>query len=448
MSKSSVKLSSLFVVTLGALFADAEQNRIFQFEKGESSYEMRNQVQNHIFSDSSTKNGVNSKKNLRSYAFVQAGLEEVDSVDISPSPNKDDNECLLSTINFQPEMIPPIVITNYPIKHSIFGYYYFYTSSLVLPKPNAPWKFAKILKFVSREVGRDYYKVEVIDADTALEYLSELLKQSAKSNFTFLIHGIDNSVEYALCSYSRIKKHTKSFVVPLLWNADRLAGLELITFIDTLYTMPLSGNALAQLYDSFFRKVKAQKNILCHSGGCLITHYFALAVSDYYQNMVVPGHFSNIFMVAAYVRYDMFNEWPEGSGEGKNLCTKDQWVDTFKYQYCRPGGGTAIVNMTDKVVVFWNDDDDILEIAENAISFLNDNSHLVAQSKQLGRYGDGTGPKNGVIPLDKFKNDVSFINVSPVDKTNKHEYHTDRFMIKYYDCYNQETVSDSECESN
>jgi len=427
-----MKLSSILVVTLGALFADADQTRISQFKEGESSYEMRHGGSN-ISSDASSNNSVNRKKNLKSNASVQAGLEEFDIMDLSRSLNEDDNECIpKNTINFQTDWIPPMVITNYPIKRSIFGYYYFHTTSLTPTGVNAPWKFAKILEFVPRKVGSDYYKVEVIDAETAIEYLSELQEQSAQTNLTFFIPGLNNKVEYVFCAYSRMRKYTKSLVIPVLWNADYFVGQRLLPVIDSLWSVPLSGKALAQLYDPFFQKIQTQKNVICHSAGCLLAQTFAFTVGDNYQDMVIPGHFNNLFMVAAFVRDDLFNEWPEESGKGKNLCLKDK-SDKLKYWYCRPGGATAILKMTDKIVVIWNENDKTLLSAENSTSTLNDISPLVVFTKSLGRYGDGTGPNGGVVPLEEFRNDVSFISVFSVNKTSSHEYHVDDFMFEYYD---------------
>ena len=100
--------------------------------------------------------------------------------------------------------------------------------------------------------------------------------------------------------------------------------------------------------------------------GCYVTQFFASEI-DSNHPATAANLFDIVFMVAPDVRYDVFNEYPFGSGPGKNECSSNTWNDTDPMQRipdCRSGGGRSLVKLakggvdgTNKLRVFWNKND-------------------------------------------------------------------------------------------
>jgi len=299
--------------------------------------------------------------------------------------------------------------------------------------PNERWKFLYDFDFVDRFIS-DYVWVKEMSADEALIKLHDAFEASGKKKIMFYTHGWNAEVEDAWCSGKHLREGSDYFGIPIIWRVDRGVAYSADYRYDRVHTAPNAAIQLSSLFDSFFAKIKKPKSWMCHSMGCYVTQVFATEISEdgAFQDKT---KFDNVFMVAPDVRYDIFNEWPHGSGKDKNECKVGEWNnpdDSYRIPDCRLGGGNALVDMSKrKVQVHWNPSDEAGSPREMRLSA--DIFHTWPISvKALLNYGDDTS--NGArVPDSKFDDNVTF--VKHTEFGNNHGYQFFNNMFDIYDEY-------------
>lgn len=273
--------------------------------------------------------------------------------------------------------------------------------------------------------------------DDALTYIEAKMQEMKKYKVLFFIHGYNAEMEGNICTiYKMNKKLPNYLIIPVMWNTDR--GDWLYTgdyYYDRDVTAPRAGNSLAALYETSLSLINAPKTWVCHSMGCFVTQFFAQDV--YESSSGFSGEkIQDLFMVAPDVRYDLFNEWPLGSGHGKNECYDGQWNDpdeSKRIPDCRLGGGEALMNMVNGMVyVFWSRNDMAMGWKETRL--FNFRGWPISD-KGLGGYGDNTSI-GGRAPagLASDCNKVQFIDASAkfLGSSDEHSYQGYDQMFPYY----------------
>jgi len=298
--------------------------------------------------------------------------------------------------------------------------------------PDEPWRFLTPGKFVDSWTY-DYLWVEEIGADDALSMLQDAFVKSGKKNIMFHVHGWNTEVADAWCNSKSFKEDSEYFSIPIIWRTDRNTAYQYDYRYDRVRTAPNAGITLSKIFNSFFAKIHQPKTWMCHSMGCYVTQFFATEVSEA-GDFDETNRFDNVFLVAPDLRYDIFNEWPRGSGKDKNECRDDEWNnpdDAWRIPDCRSGGGDALVDMSNNPLqVHWNPDDYSGLYREGRLSL--DLGHTWPLSvKSLLNYGDGD--KNDRKPKDKYKDTVKF--TKHTDLGDEHSYDMEKTMMDIYNAY-------------
>jgi len=328
------------------------------------------------------------------------------------------NEVLIDT---------PLLITNLPI-HANQPYDDFsYIQESNAKDPNSPWNFFHNLQFVHGRVQMSH-----LETDNAVAALSDAFQRSQKRAILFVIHGWNVAARWTLCEARAITEKTDYLAVPVIWNNHRGGFFSYDYRYDRVHTAPAAGKTLAEHYKTFFHRISAPKNWMCHSMGCFVIQFFA---TDAYE----AGDFhdpegtksDDVFLVAPDLRVDIFNEYPIGGGKDKNECEPDQWNthdESRRIPDCRPGGGDAIVGMVNKKVhVHWNPHDEAGYARSWRLSA--DFFHTWPLS-MYGLLDHGACP---AIPLAKFDDKLVFIKWDDLEpKKEMHNYQFYDQLVAYY----------------
>ena len=329
----------------------------------------------------------------------------------------------------------PMMITNFRV-HSHYGrydYIYAYNEK----DPDVPWSFLKDMKYVDDWWPKpNYFKVKQMGEDEALTKLNSVFKSSGKKAVMFAIHGYN----YDPYDYLRHMKlgnvnATRNYLyIPIMWNTKRGLTTSFDYRYDRVVTAPRAATQLGKL-ESFFSKVEPKKAWLCHSMGCYVTQFFASEL-DSKHPVNAADMFDRIFMVAPDLRYDIFNEYPIGSGKDRNDCKPDTWNNPnpdIRIPDCRLGGGQALVKLakggvdgTNELRVLWNPIDRAGIMRQYRLS--NDALHTWPLSP-LGLLNQGN--ESDRPPLAYFEDKVYFKKVTNVGR--KHSFTFWEDFIKYYD---------------
>jgi len=324
----------------------------------------------------------------------------------------------------------PILITNIPIHTNEPFDDYSYFEETNGKTPNEPWKFFHNLRFVSGRV-----QMRELETNDALTNLSDAFNHSNKKAIMFVIHGWNSEARFTLCKAKEITDKTDYLAIPVVWNNHRGGAVGLDYRYDRVHTAPPAGIMLAKHYKSFFHKITAPKNWMCHSLGCFVMQFLA---SDVYEAGDFDDSngtkFDDLFFVAPDVRLDIFNEYPYGSGKDKNECEPNQWntADVSKrIPDCRPGGGDAIAAMVNKKVhVHWNPHDGAGYARSWRLSA--DLIHTWPIS-MYGLLDQGPCRRSNTKPLPKFADKTLFIKWDGLEpKKDEHNYQFFDQLIHYY----------------
>jgi len=243
-----------------------------------------------------------------------------------------------------------------------YNYIYAYNEE----EPDEEWTFLKDVKYVDDYAPKpNYFVVKPMDEEEALTKLESLYKNSGKKAVMFFIHGWNTDPYDNFRNMQKANEDSDYLVIPVMWNTYRGHSTYFDFRYDRVVTAPRAATQLVKL-ESFFSRVEQKKALLCHSMGCYITQFFASELDSNHPD-TAANIFDIVFMVAPDVRYDIFNEYPIGSGPDKNECSSDTWNNpdlTERIPDCRSGGGRALVKLvkggvdgTNKLRVFWNKND-------------------------------------------------------------------------------------------
>jgi len=330
--------------------------------------------------------------------------------------------------------LAPFIVTNLSLEEQKNGKDFFWLWEMN-HTPNERWKILSNLNFKDPwGPSSNYVEADEIPPAEALDKLSNEFQIKGKKKILFVVHGWNNDVEDSWCTANTIEEHSdKYMVIPIIWKTDRGQLHDWDYRFDRVHTAPPAGTELEKLFDSFFAKISQPKSWMCHSMGCHVTQFFTQDISDD-AGWTEENRFDDLFMVAPDVRYDIFNEWPHGSGEDKNECYIGQWKDVVEkiIPDCRLGGGDGFVDMVkNKVHVHFSSNDYSGSYRESRLKL--DLVHKwPISSKALITYGNLVA-EGGREPLEKYSEKVTFIHQTGFG--DKHSYQKTPEMIEYYDMY-------------
>lgn len=331
----------------------------------------------------------------------------------------------------------PFIITNSIVRNRRSGQKYFdiWDDDKT---PNIEWNFLTNFKYIDGWWA-DSVEVDEMSADQALTLLHDAFLASGKKKVMFFVHGWNSGVGDAWCGSESFRDDSDYFGIPIIWRTDRGIFYAGDYRYDRIHTAPNAGITLSHLYDSFFARIEDPKSWMCHSMGCHVTQFFAQEIHDdvAFQE---ETKFDDVFLVAPDLRYDIFNEWPRGSGRDRNECAEGEWNnadDSVRIPDCRLGGGDALVDMSRrKVQVHWNRNDPAPAAKEARLSA--DAVHTWPISV-VGLLGVGNDVSlGGLEPLPKFDATVTFIEHPEQRFNGIHSYQFFQEMLDYYDQYADE----------
>lgn len=321
----------------------------------------------------------------------------------------------------------PFIITNNILRtQGSRKYMYMYETTNSIDES---WKFLHNFDYVDSWVA-DYVWVEEMNAAEALSRLNIEFANSGKTSIMFYVHGWNSGIEDAWCSGQHFREQTDFFAIPIIWRTDRGGGYSLDYRYDRVWTAPHAAVLLSNLFGPFFSQITVPKSWMCHSMGCYVTQIFATEVSEE-EGFTTDTKFDHVFMVAPDVRYDVFNEWPLGSGPDKNDCEVGEWNDprpTHVIPDCRLGGGDALVDMSSApVAVHWNYND-AAGSARRARLGVADNIHpWPISAKGLLNHGDDPDIGRGVA--ERLKDFVIFTKHDEFGIDHSYQFYSQMMAI-------------------
>jgi len=333
----------------------------------------------------------------------------------------------------------PLIITNSIVRNRGRGQKYFdmWDDDKT---PDIEWNFLTNFRYIDGWWA-DSVEVDEISADQALNLLHDAFVASGKKKIMFFVHGWNSDLEDAWCGGKNFREGSDYFGIPVIWRTDRGMLYDYDYRYDRIHTAPNAGITLSHLYESFFAQIEDPKSWMCHSMGCHVTQFFAQEIHDD-DAFREETRFDDVFLVAPDLRYDIFNEWPHGSGKDKNECAVGEWNNpdnSHRIPDCRLGGGDALVDMTRrKVQVHWNRSDPAASAKEARLSA--DVAHTWPISV-VGLLGVGNDVSLGArAPLQKFDDTVTFTEHTEQTLNGIHSYQFFQEMFDVYDEYSEEIV--------
>jgi len=220
---------------------------------------------------------------------------------------------------------------------------------------------AHLLKNVDDK--ESHYEADVVQPEDAAAAIQEALAESGREEVLFYIHGWKNSCRDSVnkcvaMNNMELDPKKKFLVLPVFWAA----GWEDLMYRDERrVAAPEAGKDFRVLYNTMAYALKdstVKKSLICHSMGNFVLRIFAQGHDDLNGDTKNPPVFEDIFMVAADVRWDLFNEeFNQGHTEEVDTNEKKENLKHSGYT----DGGHKIVNLAkNKVHVLYNTGDKAL----------------------------------------------------------------------------------------
>ncbi|KAK1746788.1 hypothetical protein QTG54_002132 [Skeletonema marinoi] len=297
----------------------------------------------------------------------------------------------------------------------------------------------------------DYYAKSTEDIDKIREILN-----GHKHHILLYMHGFREDANCALQSCSEYNSQDeaerKYLVVPILWNTvhkDRLVKELLCYNEDRTKCFTTVAPKLKEFLEKMLKDQKDWQHkysLMCHSMGNYILRIVAQLRGVNAQGDVDPREaiFENVFMVAADVREDIFDEglndfdpniYPLLHPQGK--------VIEIKFERENPGLDVASL-AKNKVHVLWSSKDQALLLKANAksLSFIDQLRAWLSDTDVI-KIKDGKHAPSGALGRngkrknlhDKLKNKVVFHDCDSfsISHDNYHSYQWNETAVKIYE---------------
>jgi len=207
------------------------------------------------------------------------------------------------------------------------------------------------------EDKKSHYEADVVEAKEAAGVIQEALAESGREEVLFFIHGWKNSCRKSIntcieMNNIELDSKKKFLVLPVFWAA----GWRDFQYRDERrISAPEGGKDFRVLYNTMANVLKdstVKKSLVCHSMGNFVLRIFAQGHDDLNGDTQNQPVFEDIFMVAADVRWDLFNEeFNQGRTEEVDPDEKKANLKHSAYT----DGGHKIVNLAkNKIHVLYN----------------------------------------------------------------------------------------------
>jgi len=204
---------------------------------------------------------------------------------------------------------------------------------------------------------KSHYEADVVKPEDAAAVIQEALVDSGREEVLFFLHGWKNSCRESVnrcvvMNNMELDSKKKFLVLPIFWAA----GWNDLQYSDERrVAAPEAGKDFRELYSTMADSLNdctVKMSLLCHSMGNFVLRIFAQGHVELNGETKNPPVFEDIFMVAADVRWDLFNEeFNQGHTDEEDPNEKKKNLRHSGYT----DGGHKIVNLAkNKVHVLYN----------------------------------------------------------------------------------------------